>query len=137
MADLDLKQAAGLPEDSKTRYVDLGGDVYAQLVATVDAAGFSEANITTATHTAVTVNGNTLALAANNEREYALIVNDSDQIMYIKFGAAAVANESIRINASGGSYEISPKFGNLYRGAIYAIHAGGAEDKTLLVTEGV
>ena len=89
----------------------------------------------TASHSAVTVGtDSTAALAANVSREYALFVNDSDEAIYLKLGAAAVVNQGIRINATGGSYEMSGAYGNLYRGAINSICSSGS--KTLLVTEG-
>jgi len=92
---------------------------------------------TAPTHSAATVTSTTgQALAANANRKYALLVNDSDTAIYIKLGAAAVANEGIRLNANGGSYEMSDLHGNLYTGAINAIH-GSTGNKTLLVTEGV
>jgi len=92
---------------------------------------------TTPTHTAVSVGvASGAALAANANRLYALLVNDSDTTIYIKLGATAVANEGIRLNANGGSYEMSRKSGSLYTGAINAIH-GGSGSKVLLVTEGV
>lgn len=75
------------------------------------------------------------ALAANADRRYALFVNDSDTVIYIFLGGTAVANRGIRLNANGGSYEISAKLGSLYLGVINAIH-GGAGNKLLLVTEG-
>ena len=91
---------------------------------------------TTPTHTAVTVGVATgEALAANVNRLYALLVNDSDTVIYIKLGAAAVLNAGIRLNANGGSYEMSKNFGNLYTGAINAI--ASAASKNLIVTEGV
>lgn len=90
---------------------------------------------TTPTHTAVTVGATTtVALAANTSRLYALLVNDSDEAVYIKLGAAAVLNAGIRLNAYGGSYEICKKIGNLYTGAINAICTSGG--KILLVLEG-
>ncbi|MFA4854188.1 MAG: hypothetical protein WC616_02425 [Candidatus Omnitrophota bacterium] len=91
---------------------------------------------TTPTHTAVTVGVATgAALALNANRLYALLVNDSDTAIYIKLGVAAALNQGIRINANGGSYEISKELGNLYTGAINAISS--LANKTLLVTEGV
>lgn len=92
-------------------------------------------NYTTATHAKITAAiTSTAAAAANADRKYLLLVNDSDATIYVKMGAAAVANEGIRINANGGSYEMSSTIGNLYTGAVNCISAGG---KTLLVTEGV
>ena len=93
--------------------------------------------ITTPTHTAVNVTTTTGAvLAANASRLYALLVNDSDVAIYIKLGAAAVANQGIRLNADGGWYEMSAMLGNLYTGAINGIHAGTG-NKVLMMTEGV
>ena len=90
------------------------------------------------THTVVTIGATTTAvLAADtaNTRSYVLLVNDSDEAIYIKCGAAAVMNDGIRINASGGSYEMSAAKGNLVHVAINAICASGS--KKLLVTVGV
>lgn len=92
----------------------------------------------TMTHTVVTVGATTTAaLAADtaDTRSYVLLVNDSDEAMYIKCGAAAVMNAGIRINANGGSYEMSAAQGNLVHAAINAICASGS--KKLLVTVGV
>lgn len=75
----------------------------------------------------------TLIKAANASRLYLAIVNDSDTTVYLGIGAAAVANQGIRINANGGSYEIN--WTNLYTGAIYGIH-DGAGNKRVTVMEG-
>ena len=96
----------------------------------------NKAGLVTVTHTAVTAAAtSTAALAANADRQYALLVNDSDAAIYIKLGATAVANQGIRINANGGSYEMSDRIGNMYHGAINCISAAGG--KVLLVSEGV
>jgi len=76
----------------------------------------------------------TQILAANANRLYAAIVNDSDTEIYLGIGAAAVAHQGIRINANGGSYEINST--NLYKGAIYGIHTG-VGNKIVTVVEGV
>jgi len=91
---------------------------------------------TTPTHTwPVIGNATTVALAANANRLYALFVNDGTEAIYLHLGAAAVMNRGIRLNASGGSYEMNRELGNLYIGAINGICASGG--MTLLVTEGV
>lgn len=88
-------------------------------------------------HTAVSVTTNSQKiLDANDNRKYVLFVNDSDSIMYLKIGNNAVLNEGIRLNAGGGSFEMSAGLGNLDTRAIYAIH-GGTGDKKILITEGV
>lgn len=89
------------------------------------------------THTVATVTmASGEALAANGDREYALFINDSDTVIYLKLGATAVVNQGIRLNINGGSYEMSRAFGNLCQRVVNAIH-GGSGDKLLLVTEGV
>lgn len=91
--------------------------------------------ITAAGDTPVSIGSSTTpVLAANGNRVYALFVNDSDEVIYLRRGADAVLNRGIRLNASGGSYEMSGRFGNLYTGAINAICASGA--KNLLVDTG-
>lgn len=92
--------------------------------------------IRTVTHAAVNVTvASGSVLAANADRNYALIINDSDTAMYIKLGATAVVNQGIRLNSNGGAYEMSAKAGNVYKGAIYGIHAGSG-NKVALITEG-
>ena len=87
-------------------------------------------------HTAVSVTtGSTEVLAANAARGLALLVNDSDTVIYCKLGVAAAVNQGVRLNASGGSWELSAHFGNLDPRAINCIHCGSGS-KTLLATEG-
>lgn len=114
-----------------------GGVTQAQLAALVTAVTTQGSGVyTTPTHTAPSIAAATTeALAANADRLYALLVNDSVETIYIKLGAAAVLNQGIRLNANGGSYEMSREFGNLYVGAINGIGTSGAA--VLLVTEGV
>jgi len=64
-----------------------------------------------------------LVLAANGSRNYALITNDSDVIIYLGLGFTAVDNKGIRL-AVGGSYKID--LSNLFRGAIYGIAISGS-----------
>jgi len=120
----------------KLRLVTANGDEItdddADAVRTKDTDGV----YTTPTHTHPSVgSGTTQALAANANRLYGLFVNDSNETIYLKLGADAVLNQGIRLNANGGSYEMSKKLGNLYTGTINAICASGG--KVLLVTEGV
>ncbi len=91
-------------------------------------------HIGTVTDGAVTVGAiSTVALAFNGHRVNAVFVNDSDQVIYISRGNAAVIGDGIRLNPNGGSYEIDDT--NLWRGAVNAICALG--DANLCVSEGV
>jgi len=90
---------------------------------------------TSVTNTAVSVGStSTTILAANANRKYAVIVNDSDTVIYLALGAAASVNSGIRLNANGGAYEIN--WTNLYKGAIYGIHAAAGLTKNVTVVEG-
>ena len=87
-------------------------------------------------HSAISVaTTSTEVLPANAARGWVLLVNDSDTVIYCKVGAAAAVNQGVRINASGGSWELGTHFGNLDPRAINCIH-GGTGGKTLLATEG-
>jgi hypothetical protein len=74
-------------------------------------------------------------LPANVNRKYAIIINDSDTIIYLGTGEAAVLNQGIRINPNGGSYEMSTANGNLTLGAINGISS--VAGKNVLPSEGV
>lgn len=87
------------------------------------------------THTEVSVlTSSTAVLAENAARRYALFTNDSDSVIYLNLVTTAVANKGIRLNANGGSYEMSAGQGNLTTQAVKAICASNA--KLLLVLEG-
>ena len=76
-------------------------------------------------------------LAANANRIYALITNDSDTAVYLRFGtAAAVANEGIRLGTGAGerSHEMSRDKGNVWSGAIQGISS--AASKKVIAVEG-
>ena len=87
----------------------------------------------TATHTEASIGtGTTLVLALNEARVYALFVNDSDTTIYLRFGEDAVLNEGIRVNANGGSFEMTQQQGNLYSGVVNGISSAGSKNLTVL-----
>lgn len=90
---------------------------------------------TTPIHTVVNVTtGSTAVLTvARGVRSLLILQNDSDTTIYCNLaGAAAVANEGVRLNASGGTLfmdaVVTPT-------TVTCIH-GGTGNKALLVTEG-
>ena len=95
------------------------------------------------THTVVNVGaGSTPILAANQTGvKYILIQNVSNQVVWIKMGAAAVLLEGIglpSVDAASnpqGAYELSVGAGNVTLDAINGICAGG--NKNVTVTVGV
>ncbi len=71
-----------------------------------------------------------MVLPANPRRISALIVNDhATNVLYLKLGKNAVANEGIRINGGGGSYEIA--LTNPWEGEVHGV-ANGAGTTTLI-----
>ena len=128
--------AAGTAVIGKIRLVTATGDEITDDTADAIKTKDTDGAYTTPTHTAVNVTTTSgEVLAANTNRLYALLENNTDEVMWIKLGVAAVVNQGIRIGAYG-DYPMSKKSGNLYTGAINAIH-NGTGNKVLLVTEGV
>ena len=73
-----------------------------------------------------------MILAANGNRKAAIVVNDSDETIYVALGYAAVVGRGIRLNAAGGSLVIA---GGIYTNqAINGIH-GGSGNKRVTVQE--
>ena len=92
----------------------------------------------TMTHAAVATNNTTsvTALAARGSGSFALFVNDAANAIYLHVdGSDSVANTGIRLNANGGSYEMSAAAGNLSLAKCTAISAAGT-GQNLLVTSG-
>lgn len=114
-------------------WVDLGGEqAFAPAVSVVDGSIAVEIDIT---HTHVAVGADSTPLIATNaRRRYLLLVNDSDEAIYITAGDTALLNRGIRLNSLGGRHEMSAALGNLYTGALAGICTSG--NKSLLITEG-
>jgi hypothetical protein len=90
--------------------------------------GFSSASNTRVSVAASSVQ----LLAANASRKYAYIMNQSGNVMFLKFGATAVANQGIRL-ANNAIYEINQS--NLWTGTINAI-SSSATASSLDIFEG-
>lgn len=117
-----------------TPYVSPG---QARVDVSVTAEPSGDGTYDASTHQAVVVGtASTQVLAGNANRRYALFVNDSDEPIYLALGVAAVVNDGVRLNSRGGGYEMNAKVGNLFRGAVHAVH-GGTGTKRLLASEGV
>jgi hypothetical protein len=74
----------------------------------------------------------TQVLPSNASRSYAVLVNNSDEDMWLSLGTAAQENKGILLKASGGQYEINPSA--LWIGEINAIH-GGTGNKVIVYIE--
>ena len=94
-------------------------DGFLNKVAQVVGADFNRFT-TPPTNTAIACGTtSTLAVATSSGRVYVALVNDSANTVYLGLGKPAVGSNGIRLNASGGSYEIDPQ--NLFTGAINCI----------------
>ena len=68
----------------------------------------------------------TIVREYNTKRTYIVLVNDSNETIYLGMGVPAVMNIGVRLNAEGGSYERTPE--KPFYGPIYAICAPGAKN---------
>ena len=77
----------------------------------------------------------TKLLAKNSDRKYALLVNISDEVVFIKIGntMSALLNEGIPVGPNRGFFEMSPHYGSLSQEDIYGVCETGG--KLVLVTE--
>ena len=75
-----------------------------------------------------------VCLADNVERGDVDFTNDSDCIIYLARGNAAVIGSGIRLNPNGGSYHIGTN--NLFYGDVYAI-ADTQDECNLAISEGL
>jgi len=92
--------------------------------------GNSFSNMATSSRITVTTSSTDI-LASSTPRQYAAIVNDGSNVVYLNFnGATAVANSGLRLNANGGTFEITSE--NLYKGQITAIASGGSSVVTVV-----
>ena len=66
----------------------------------------------------------TQVLAANSSRKLLILVNDSDEAIYVSLGAAATLNNGIRLNANGGALALDDP---IYKGVVNAISISGSK----------
>jgi hypothetical protein len=66
-------------------------------------------------------------ITSNSERVSCVIVNDSDEVVYLNLSGTATMNEGIRLNANGGTHIESN-----YTGAISGICASGSKNVTVV-----
>jgi len=68
----------------------------------------------------------TTLIASNGSRKKLIVVNDSDEDVYVNFSGTAVMNEGIRINKKGGSVT-----DDVYTGAVTGICTSGSKNVTV------
>ena len=70
----------------------------------------------------------TLILPRYGGRQYAILINDSNEDIYVNLGDAAVMNSGILLTPKGGAIELTGE--NLHVGDIYAICNSGSKNLT-------
>jgi hypothetical protein len=86
---------------------------------------------TTATNTSVTVgNTSTAVLALNTARKILILVNASDEAIYLSLSATAVQGDGIYLSPSGGALTLDLQ--GMYTGVISAICASGGKELTVM-----
>ncbi len=78
---------------------------------------------------------NAVVLAANSDRRWALFVNDGTTPIYLAIATStgtAVKNQGIRLNANGGSFEMSAALGNLDTRTVHGVTALTTGHKVLI-----
>ena len=91
----------------------------------------------TLTHTKADVGDtSTQIVAADTDRRYILLQNQGDEHVDIRVGVAAVKDESIRMYANGGTFELKPIAGQFDDSAIFGIHVGAGGTKRVTIMEG-
>lgn len=65
-----------------------------------------------------------LAVATSSSRQYLALVNDGTSVVYLGLGVTATTSKGIRLNASGGSFEMDTTV--LYTGGVYCISAASS-----------
>ncbi len=76
----------------------------------------------------------TIVLPENGARTYLLLVNDSNEKIYLGIGSPAVAGKGPRLNAEGGFFEMI-RDRNLSNQPINAISASGGKNLTIQEAE--
>jgi hypothetical protein len=106
------------------------------LVAAESAPSTSEAYriIQSTPSSAPVTTTSTVAIAANPDRKLVTIVNRGSQIVYLNYGATAIAGAGIALNPGGSSHVLNVREIN-YKGVISAITVSG--NSTLEIMESV
>ena len=69
-------------------------------------------------------------------RRYILLQNQGDEDIDIRVGVAAVKDESTRMYANGGTFELKPVAGQFDDSAIFGIHVGSGGTMRVTIMEG-
>ena len=123
-----ISEQQGIQYHKSTGTGTLADPFVPEIVTTIE----GHLDFDTAVNFAVTVGStSTLVRAAEAGRKLLVLVNDSDVVLFLSLGSAAVMNQGIRLNANGGNIVLENP---IYTGNVYAICAAGG--KNLVGCEG-
>lgn len=109
------------------RFIDSFGG---QQVFSQNSSGNQSVSDTWITTSGIINTNSTLLLGSNDLRKFAVITNDSLNVVYLSFGQEAILHTGIRLNPSGGSYEIGKT--NYFAGNIYGVATGSGSNVCVL-----
>lgn len=93
---------------------------------TITAQSDKKSTASTPGSSVIVANTSTTVIAANVDRVEVVVVNDSNETIYLKLGTGAELNKGIRLNAFGGNYICTT-----YTGIITAICTSGGKILTV------
>jgi len=93
--------------------------------------GLAFPKATSAANSSVTVGtSSTAVLAAEPDRKILIVVNASDEAVYVSFGSTAILGEGVYLSPSGGAVTLD--LVGMYTGPISAISASGGKELTVM-----
>ena len=122
----DLTATVTQQSTARTVTCDTAGNLLATVTQDSAARTKAIAGTVDTGHQKTIANSTTEIVDALGDRMAILIVNDSDETIYIMLGASAILNRGIRLNADGGSF-----YTEIYQGVINGICASGSKNVTV------
>ena len=107
--------------------IDSDGDVVSVTSNKLDVNTTPKKLATSTTNHQVSIGSSSTEIVdALSTREELVIINDSDETIYLGLGGLAVVNRGIRLNANGGSFSTDS-----WTGAVSGMCASGAKNVTV------
>ena len=112
---------------SSVKIIDNDSDVVSVTSNKLDVNTTTKKLATSTTNHQVSIGSSSTEIVdALSTREELVIINDSDETIYLGLGGLAVANRGIRLNANGGSFSTDS-----WTGAVNGICASGSKNVTV------
>ena len=112
---------------SSVKIIDNDSDVVSVTSNKLDVNTTTKKLATSTTNHQVSIGSSSTEIVdALSTREELVIINDSDETIYLGLGGLAVVNRGIRLNANGGSFSTDS-----WTGAVNGICASGSKNVTV------